>query len=197
MKHVLAGRCAIMLACAGLGCAGLACGGGAAAGGPAALAEFGTGGPAPGDADLPLTLSPPDFSRDKALDVAVAFAFSGALWGLGALIRSARKGFKPVGLVGLGVALMAVFFTDTSFYDFKSVTADASGVTVARHVGGEARVGYADVTEVRVEPGRVFPVFTDDRALVLKAADGRSVTIPFFVPERDRLGSLLKGRIRL
>lgn len=174
----------------------LACGGEAVRGRPA-LAEFGAGGPAPAESELPLTVAAPDFSADKALDAALGLAFIAALLGIGRLIRSALPGFKPFALAGVGVAVMAIFFTNTRFYEFASVTVDASGITVTRHVGGEERVDFRDVTDVRVEPGKPYPVFTDDRSLVIAAGTGRSVSIPFFVPDRERLGALLASKLGL
>jgi len=170
------------------------CGGGQPVSGPKALEEFGVATEAVTEAQL--TLAPPNFSKEKALDVLVALLFIAVLYGIGRLFKAAAPNFQPLALVGLGVAVVAVFFTNRAFYEFKSATADERGVTVSRYVGDEERIEYEEVKEVRVEPGSLFPVFSDDRMLVL-VGEGRQVSIPFFVPERERLGALLKARLRL
>jgi hypothetical protein len=185
----------VWLACLGV----VGCGGGPAGlKGPEAWKEFGVASESPPDADLPTTFEVPSFAPDRIWDGLIGLGFIGILWGLGFLVKRRVPNFKSYIFAAVGVAVVAVFMTRTSFYEFKSVTVDASGVTTTTQFGGERRVAFTDVRDVGVKPGAVFPVVTDARELVLLDANGQpAVSIPFFVPDRDRLGALLRRKLGL
>ena len=160
-----------------------------------ALDTFGVGGVAPSDAELPFEVEVPSVVPERMWDGAIGLGFIAVLWLIGFAIHRASPHFKHYVLPAVGVAIVAVFFTSASFMQFKSVTVDATGVTVKTQTGGEDRVEFKDVTGLSVSSRPFFPVVTDARELVLERSGARSVGIPFFVLDRDRIGALLLRKL--
>lgn len=87
---------------------------------------------------------------------------------------------------------------DPSFYEFKAVDVTADGITVETYTGDPQTIAWADVSTVTVRDGSAFPVFSDDRALVLRAGEGEdapAVAVPAFVPRRADVAAQILGRL--
>ena len=80
-----------------------------------AIELFGIGGVAPSDVELPLEVEIESVVPERMWDGAIGLGFIAVLWLIGLAIHRSNPGFKSYALPAVGVALIAVFFTKTSF----------------------------------------------------------------------------------
>jgi hypothetical protein len=176
-------RCVVI--CVVLTCSPLASAGIAPAEVKSAVAEF-VGEDLPPSEVADLRAEGEAFNAERAGDVGLVL---GIIFLLMAVGRGVQKEVAPSlsPAVFASCVIGALWFTvvDPAFYEFKAVDMDASGVTVETYTGDPVTVSWSDVTSVTVREGSAFPVFSDDRALVLAVGDGDDavqVHIPAFVP---------------
>jgi hypothetical protein len=145
---------------------------------------------------LPLSLPVEALSGPRVADVALLLGLIAAFWGVGALLRRAGlAGLRPaVFAAGLTGALL-LFGTNTDFYEVASLELTETSLTVRRHVGADATVALAEVRTLTVDSGRLFPLFSDDRVLVLTTTAGPSVAIPRFLPRVEEAVRALASRL--
>ena len=75
----------------------------------------------------------------------------------------------------LGVPL--VFATNPLFWQWHQVDLDGQRVRVELYNEAPVELPWSDVVGARHEPGKLYPLFVDDAALVLVAKDGRTARV--------------------
>lgn len=159
-----------------------------------ATAEF-VGVALPAVPALPYSTQVATLSPDRFLDVALVLVVCAALYGLGYVIReSALPSFSPT--VFASVCLGVLMFTAVNpvFWKLQGVTVDDEGLVCEYWSGADRRIAWSDVAEVRVDEGGIFPVFTDDRALVLTDANGDEYPIPGMLPGAAEVAAVVDAK---
>jgi hypothetical protein len=135
-------------------------------------------------------------TANRAADVGLVLAviYLLVLFGRG-LRKDVAPTLSPAVFASCMIGVLWFTVVDASFYEFKAVDISSEGITVETYMGDPQTVAWADVSTVTVRDGSAFPVFSDDRALVLQVGEGDEavhVAVPAFVPQRaDVAGQIL------
>jgi len=144
---------------------------------------------------LPYSTQVASLSSDRFLDVAIIVAVCAALYGLGYLIReSALPSFNPAVFASVGLGVLMFTVVNPVFWKLQGVTVDDEGLVCEYWSGADRRIAWTDVAEVRVDEGGIFPVFTDDRALVLTDANGDEYPIPGMLPGAAEVAAVVAAK---
>ena len=72
---------------------------------------------------------------------------------------------------------------------------DATGVTEARYGADPVTLPWAQIREARWQGGSLWPVFTDDGALVLSDGQGLEAKVPAWAGERASAAAVVKAHL--
>lgn len=120
----------------------------------------------------------------------IALAMGVLIWG--------RKRGKLILFPVILVAIFFAFFTNTAFYEFKSVEVTVDALIVSEHLGDPTHVSWGQITSMHMEEGELFPVFADDRMLVLTVSGlEEPVRLPAFLPRKGFVAQAIATQLRL
>ncbi|NUN15102.1 MAG: hypothetical protein HUU55_15850 [Myxococcales bacterium] len=144
---------------------------------------------------LPLTAEVNALGSARLADVGLALAcIAGAIF---VLIWGRKRG-KLILFPVILVSIFFVFFTNTAFYEFKSVQVTTNALVVSEHIGDPSHISWGQITSMYVEEGELFPVFADDRMLVLTISGAQEpVKIPAFVPRKTFVAQAMAAQLGL
>ena len=144
---------------------------------------------------LPLIVQP-DFAAGARIgDVLILLGLVGLLLGVGFLLRSVLTRVRPEVFTAGVMAVLLFTVINPLFWQLATVTADSTGVQVARYSASDLQVRWEDLREVRVEGGDLFPIVQDDTALRLVGAGGEHVDIPRYLAGAPALAAAVVAAI--
>ena len=131
----------------------------------------------------------------RVADVIFGLAFIGILYLLGwGIQKLALEQVKPWIFASVCLGILMFTAVNPIWWQFAGLKMDESGVEVTRNAASDTQVTWDDLTEVRVEDGKAFPVFTDDTMLVLVAGDDE-VRIPRYVPNAEAVAAYVLAHL--
>jgi hypothetical protein len=129
-------------------------------------------------------------TMDRLLDMMIALGVILAIYLLGlALRRTAFPTLRPPVFASTVLAIPMLFAVNMDFYDVHRVSVDRAGITTHRYMSPDEHIRWAEVTDVQVVDGALFPVVTDDRALRFVTDDGTESHVPRYLPRADAVAA--------
>jgi hypothetical protein len=142
--------------------------------------------------DLPATWVVDTLTTDRLLDATVILLVALGCWGIAWLVKRFLLDSLNRGMFTAVLLFVCVFgLLDPAFYQFKAVVADEDAVTLERYSAKNTTLAWDDVQDVRIDPGRFFPMFIDDSALVLIGKDGTELPVQRHVVDVDTFAALV------
>jgi len=158
-----------------------------------ALEAF-VGGALPPPPTLPFSAPVEAAAVSRMLDSGLVLGLMAAILGIGRLALGTWKDTRPMLATAVILGILMWTVVNPAFWEVEKVTADQTGVTVVHYQGEDPHIAWADIKDIRLAEGMAFPVFTDDRTLVLVNANGGSVAVPRFATGAEEIAALISAR---
>lgn len=132
---------------------------------------------------LPFTLEIDSMAGNRVADVALLLGLIAAFWGIGRFLKSAgMPGLRPYVFASALTGVLLLFFTNSAFWMVAGVSVDADKITLKKYLGSDEVLAWAELRDVELDSGKLYPAFSDDASLVLHGTGDQRLALPRFVP---------------